>query len=102
MVDKVREEIDEVMEEAQQESVAQDKVEMELGDLLFATVNFARHLKVNPEVALAKANLKFVKRFQAVEQKVTQNSKQIDQCSLEELDGWWDEVKQDERSWVDA
>ncbi|ODS10288.1 ATP diphosphatase [Vibrio scophthalmi] len=97
VVDKVREEIDEVMEEALQVNVAQDKVELELGDLLFATVNFARHLQVNPEVALAKANLKFVKRFQLVEQKVAQNGLQIEQCDLAQLDGWWDEVKQDER-----
>ncbi|KII80018.1 nucleoside triphosphate pyrophosphohydrolase [Vibrio renipiscarius] len=96
VVDKVREEIDEVMEEALQVEVAQDKVEMELGDLLFATVNLSRHLRVNPEVALAKANLKFVKRFQSVEQKVAQNGRQLNQCNLDELDAWWDEVKRDE------
>lgn len=97
IVDKVREEVDEVMEEALQVDVQADKVELELGDLLFATVNLARHLSVNPEVALAKANLKFARRFRAVEQRVAACGKTLSACSLQELDGFWDQVKAQEK-----
>ncbi|EPF2930422.1 nucleoside triphosphate pyrophosphohydrolase [Vibrio navarrensis] len=97
VVDKVREEVDEVMEEALQVDVQADKVELELGDLLFATVNLARHISVNPEVALAKANLKFARRFRAVEQRVAACGKTLSACSLQELDGFWDQVKAQEK-----
>ncbi|GAD78556.1 nucleoside triphosphate pyrophosphohydrolase [Vibrio ezurae] len=97
VVDKVHEEVQEVLDEALQVTVEQNKVEDELGDLLFATVNLVRHLNCNPEVALAKANNKFERRFKAVEQKVTEQGKLLDECDLEYLDSLWDLVKQDER-----
>ncbi|CAM2940948.1 nucleoside triphosphate pyrophosphohydrolase [Vibrio rarus] len=97
VVDKVHEEVQEVLDEALQVNVEQHKVEDELGDLLFATVNLVRHLKCNPEVALAKANNKFERRFRAVEEKVLQQGKSLDECDLDYLDSLWDLVKQDER-----
>lgn len=98
VVDKVHEELDEVMEEALLVDSKQENVELELGDLLFSVVNLARHLEVNPEVALAKANLKFVRRFSQVERKVQQNEKKLEQCSLDELEEYWQKVKQEERN----
>ncbi|MBD1565280.1 nucleoside triphosphate pyrophosphohydrolase [Vibrio sp. S12_S33] len=96
VVDKVHEEIDEVMEEALQVNPDFARVEDEMGDLLFATVNLARHLKTDPEVALNKANRKFSRRFQAIEAMVAENEKQLTDLSLDELDAMWNEVKRSE------
>lgn len=93
VVDKVHEEIDEVMEEALQINPDFTRVEDEMGDLLFATVNLARYLKTDPEVALNKANRKFSRRFQAIEAMVAENEKQLTDFSLDELDAMWNEVK---------
>ncbi|MBC7001689.1 nucleoside triphosphate pyrophosphohydrolase [Photobacterium sp. BZF1] len=97
VVGKVQEEIEEVMEEVIQVSPDQGKIEEEMGDLLFAVANFSRHVKVKPEVALARANQKFERRFREVEKTVLERGKRLDDCSLDYLDAIWDEVKQREQ-----
>jgi MazG family protein len=69
------------------------KIKDELGDLLFAVVNVARHLKIDAEEALAGANAKFQNRFQAVEAEVKAQGKEMKDCTLAELDTIWDRVK---------
>lgn len=93
VVDKVKEELDEVMDEVIQAVPEQQRIEEELGDLLFSVVNLSRHLKVKPEMALQKANKKFEKRFRQVEENVLEQGKIISQCSLTELDEAWNSVK---------
>ena len=97
VVEKVREEIDEVMDEVIQVSPDQGKIEEEVGDLLFAVVNLSRHLNVKPESALQRANKKFERRFREVEKSVLEQGKRIDDCSLEMLDSEWEKVKRQER-----
>jgi uncharacterized protein YabN with tetrapyrrole methylase and pyrophosphatase domain len=65
----------------------------ELGDLLFAVVNVARHLDVDPEAALRAATAKFRLRFQGVERLADERGLVIRDLTLEELDALWDEVK---------
>lgn len=97
VVDKVREELDEVLEEAQLSPQNPARLQEEMGDLLFATVNLARHLGVNPEEALRQANHKFERRFRGVEQCVQTSGKSFKEHSLTSLDQFWEQVKQQER-----
>ncbi|AAN56439.2 nucleoside triphosphate pyrophosphohydrolase [Shewanella oneidensis MR-1] len=96
VVAKIHEEIDEVLFEVNQPMLDQAKVQAEMGDLLFAVVNLARHLTVDPEQALRQANIKFERRFKGVEACARQNNKALEEHSLEELDAYWDKVKQGE------
>lgn len=89
---KVQEETDEL-----QEAIAAGeahKVEEEFGDLLFALVNYARYLKVDPETALEKTNMKFIRRFKFIEEQAATQSKSLDTMSLQEMDALWNAAKQ--------
>lgn len=96
VVDKIREELDEVMEEVNQPERDDDRIADELGDLLFATVNLVRHLKQEPEAVLRRANAKFERRFRAVEQLLAADGKDCTSSSLAEMDDCWRWVKQSE------
>ena len=91
VLDKIEEEIAELREAI----AAGDKQEMEheLGDLLFAQVNLARHMGVNPETALRYTNQKFTNRFNHIEDRVKASTRDWSEFSLDELDNWWDEAK---------
>lgn len=89
--DKVLEELDEVKEAWQ--SGDQEHIEEEIGDLLLVAVNLARHMQVNPEQALKKSTEKFTRRFEYIEQKVTQSGREVNRCDLAELDSLWNEAK---------
>ena len=90
VIDKIIEELDEVREAA-----TQDEREEEIGDLLFAVVNFARHLKVDPETALRKANRKFDRRFRAMEGMA---GNRFASLALDDKEALWQRAKQQEKS----
>lgn len=89
--DKVLEELDEVKEAWQ--SGSQAHIQEEIGDLLLVTVNLARHLNVNAEVALKESTKKFSRRFQYIEQQVEASGLNLKDCGLVELDALWDQAK---------
>jgi ATP diphosphatase len=70
----------------------------EVGDLLFAVANLARHLDVDPEAALAGANLKFRRRFAAVEAGLAARGRRLEEATLAEMDELWEQAKRGERS----
>ena len=96
VVDKLREELDEVLE-AMADGDAEAQAE-EIGDLLFVVVNLARHLKVDPETALRAANGKFERRFRYIETTLRDQGRKAEECSLEELDALWGEAKREEKN----
>ncbi|EIB96947.1 MULTISPECIES: nucleoside triphosphate pyrophosphohydrolase [Pantoea] len=97
VVAKVHEEIDEVMHEAQQSVVDSEKLEEEIGDLLFATVNLSRHLGSKAETALQKANDKFERRFRAVEAIIAAQGLSMPGATLEQMEAAWQQVKAGEK-----
>ncbi len=88
-----------VLEEMEEFELADtpEHKEEEMGDLLFALVNYCRHQGINPEDALARSNRKFKGRFQFIEQNAWQQDKQIDDLSMEEMDMLWEKAKGRER-----
>ncbi|MDO4461888.1 MAG: nucleoside triphosphate pyrophosphohydrolase [Bacteroidia bacterium] len=93
--DKVREEMDELKVEVEADD--KDKMEAEMGDLLFAVVNLARKLHINPENALERTNRKFISRFSYLEENTIKKGKDLKEMSLAEMDVLWDEAKRLER-----
>ena len=97
VIAKVREERDEVIAEIDKPD-SQAELEEEIGDLLFACTNLARHLKQDPEQALRKANDKFIRRFQSVEHHFHARGEQLSQASQSEMKAVWQDVKAKEIS----
>ena len=88
--EKVQEELGELKFEVENKT---DKIEEEFGDVLFALINYARFLKINPEDALEKTNRKFISRFNYMESKVREQGKTMADMSLQEMDVFWNEAK---------
>lgn len=95
VVDKVREELDEVLEAMSENDPL--AIAEEIGDLLFVVSNLARHLKVDPETALRAANGKFERRLRFIEQALREAGRAMQDCTLEELDALWGEAKKLEK-----
>src|SRR6187549_3949948 len=93
---KIREEADEIG--AELDAGAKEKIAGEIGDLLFAVVNLARHLDVDPETALRTTNLKFERRFGAIEDALAAAGKTPAEATLSEMDALWDQAKAEEKN----
>jgi len=96
VVDQVREELDEVIAEI--DGGDPDRLEDEIGDLLFTCVNLARKLGVDPETALRRTNAKFESRFRAVEGYAVADDRALPDMTLDEMEALWKRAKVDERS----
>lgn len=87
VLDKIREETDEI--EAALNDGALDDAAAEIGDLLFAAVNIARHLKADPDAALIGTNIKFERRFGAIEATLKARGRSLASASLDEMEALW-------------
>jgi len=90
--DKLDEEIGELKAEIIHQD-NQQRISDEMGDILFASVNLARHLGVNPEQALRDSNRKFISRFEVVEQLLRKDGKVMEDCDVEMLEDYWQKAK---------
>jgi ATP diphosphatase len=95
VLSKILEECDEI--EAEIATGRREQAAAEVGDLLFAVVNLARHLDVDPEGAVRAANLKFERRFASIEGALAKRGKRPQDATLAEMDALWDEAKAAEK-----
>lgn len=96
VIDKVREELAEVIEADTGLDRNPDDVEMEVGDLLFSVVNLARYLHISPSVALHRSNMKMKRRFNALSKICKERDIPLDSAHFSDMDAIWDEVKKEE------
>ena len=99
VLDKLREELAEVEHEIAQGG-SPDRLEDEVGDVLFVVANVARHLGIDPEAALRRTNGKFERRFRRIEELLAAKGKTPAQSNLDEMDALWDQAKAEERAKV--
>ena len=90
---KIEEELEEVRQVLKDDQDVA-RLQEEIGDALFALVNLSRHVGVDPEQALRLGNRKFEQRFREIEQRLADQGRRPQQCSLEELDALWEEIKE--------
>jgi MazG family protein len=98
-INKVWEKLYEELDELKRAYALQDLNNMkeEIGDVLFSVVNLARHMELDSEDMLRKANAKFIKRFKKIESELAINGKDISEATLEEMDEIWEEIKHDDQ-----
>jgi MazG family protein len=93
VIDKIEEELGELRAEIDAGKTEQARIADELGDVLFAVANLARHCKVDPEAALRATNDKFEKRFRYVERQLAAQGRKPAEATLEEMEAFWQEAK---------
>lgn len=92
---KVKEELGEV--DAEIEAKNRERLTDEMGDLFFALINACRLYGIDPEGALERTNKKFIRRFNHIEQRAEEQGKSLSEMTLEEMDGYWNEAKENEK-----
>lgn len=92
--DKVHEELGELKEAVEEKDIKEQ--EQELGDVLFSVINYARFIKIDPEMALERTNKKFIKRFQWMEKQTKAEGKDLSEMTLEEMDQYWEAAKKED------
>jgi len=95
--EKVKEEMAELQDHVANPGAPKEALEEEFGDLLFALINYARFLDIDPELALARTNHKFKSRFEYIERIAEKNERSTSDMSLVEMDRIWNEAKELER-----
>jgi ATP diphosphatase len=102
VIEKLHEEIEEVRVEfaalAAGDSSAHDRLEDDIGDLLFVAANLARHAKVDPGTAMRRANAKFERRFRAMERLAALDGTDLAALDLDQQDAYWDRAKAEEKA----
>lgn len=93
VIDKIEEELGELRAELAAGNVDQTRLNDELGDVLFAVANLARHCKVDPEAALRSTNDKFERRFRHIERRLAESGRKPADATLEEMEALWQEAK---------
>ncbi|WP_111559046.1 nucleoside triphosphate pyrophosphohydrolase [Paracoccus sediminilitoris] len=96
VLDKITEETAELVEA--RDTLGQDALEEEFGDLMFVMANLARHLKIDPELALRRANTKFTRRFASIETDLAADGRRPEDSDLTEMDRLWDKAKAAEKA----
>ena len=91
--EKINEEIQELRSELEANEISQESIEEELGDILLAVATLARHVHVDPELALRRANAKFERRFRFVEESLAEDGNSPGTVSLQKLEKLWQEAK---------
>lgn len=90
---KVKEELDELREELDASKQNQERITDEFGDVLFALINYARFVDVNPDEALERTTRRFIARFQHLEKSVREDGKDLTEMPLAEMDVYWEKAK---------
>ncbi len=98
VIDKIEEELGELRAELDAKTIDQARLTDEMGDVLFAMANLARHCKIDPEAALRATNDKFERRFRHIEKRLAEHGRKPADASLEEMEALWQEAKTEARS----
>lgn len=95
-LEQVWEKVEEEQKELQEaiSSGNQERIKEEFGDLMFSLINYSRFLKIDPEASLERTNIKFISRFNYIEEKARAQDRDLEKMSLEEMDALWREAKE--------